>query len=98
MRAGARSMTAIRQEPLQYRRHAQAVGDLFERAATRQDRERFELPEERVQFYREHGYVAPLRVLDERQLAELRARLEGMIRDDFPRADELVSPPRIKPG
>ena len=27
-----------------------------------------------------------------------RERLETMIRDDYPRADELVSAPRVKPG
>jgi hypothetical protein len=86
------------QSDVQYRRHHRAVGDLFGRAETPAERKRFELPEDRIGFYRENGYLAPLRVLNERQLAELRARLELMIRDDFPRADELVSPPRIKPG
>ena len=28
----------------------------------------------------------------------MRRRLEAMIRDDYPRADEFVSPPRVKPG
>src|SRR5205814_4238049 len=77
---------------------AHAVGDLFERASTPQQRNRFELSDDQVRSYHNNGYLAPLRVLDKRQLDELRTRLERMIRDDFPRADELVSPPRVKAG
>ena len=58
----------------------------------------FELSDEQVRFYDENGYLAPLRLLDERQLADLRTRLERMIRDDFPRADELLNAPRVKAG
>src|SRR5688572_20534889 len=38
----------------------------------------FELTAEQVSFYHEHGYVAPLRLLDDRQLDEMRQRLEAM--------------------
>src|SRR5215211_2986651 len=62
------------------------------------DETQFELSEEQVRFYEENGYLAPLRLRDDRQLQEMRHRLETMIRDDYSRADELVSPPRVKPG
>src|SRR4051812_30727444 len=62
------------------------------------DETQFELSADQVRFYNDNGYLAPLRLLDERQLQEMRHRLETMIRDDYSRADELVSPPRIKPG
>jgi ectoine hydroxylase-related dioxygenase (phytanoyl-CoA dioxygenase family) len=58
----------------------------------------FELRDEQVRFYNDNGYLAPLRLLDEEQLAEMRHRLETMIRDDYSRAEELVSPPRVKAG
>jgi len=58
----------------------------------------YELSEDRVRFYHENGYLAPLRLLDDNQLDLLRKRLEAMIRDDFPRADELLTAPRLKPG
>src|SRR5437588_11657270 len=62
------------------------------------DRKQFELPDDRLRFYQENGYLAPLRLLDEDRLQMLRDRLERMIRADFPRADELLNAPRIKPG
>ena len=57
-----------------------------------------ELSNEQVRVYHEHGYVAPLRLLDDQQVNDLRKRLEVMIRDDFPRADELFMAPRVKPA
>jgi hypothetical protein len=57
-----------------------------------------ELTDEQVGFYRENGYLAPLPVLRMEQVEELRGRLEKMTRADFPRADELVNPPRLKAG
>jgi len=57
-----------------------------------------ELTDDQVRFYEENGYLAPLRLLDDRQLQEMRHRLEKMICDDYSRADELVSPPRVKAG
>ena len=58
----------------------------------------FELSADQVRFYETNGYLAPLRLLDDRQLQEMRHRLETMIRNDYSRADELVSPPRVKAG
>jgi hypothetical protein len=37
-------------------------------------------------------------MLDERQVDELRTRLETMIRHGCARADELLGAPRVKPG
>jgi ectoine hydroxylase-related dioxygenase (phytanoyl-CoA dioxygenase family) len=51
------------------------VGDLFPRAGP--DESRFRLSEAQVAHYREHGYVAGVRVLDERQVEALRAELEA---------------------
>jgi ectoine hydroxylase-related dioxygenase (phytanoyl-CoA dioxygenase family) len=62
------------------------------------DRTQVELSDDQARFYNENGYLAPLRLLDDRQLQEMRHRLEMMIRDDYSRADELVSPPRVKAG
>ena len=57
-----------------------------------------ELSDEQVAFYHEHGYLAPLRLLDDRQLQDMRHRLERMIRDDYSRAGELLGAPRVKLG
>jgi hypothetical protein len=66
--------------------------------ATPTTTDRFALPQDRVRFFHENGYVAPLRVLDDAQLQLLRDRLEAMIRADFPYADKLLGAPRLKPG
>lgn len=58
----------------------------------------FELTDAQVRFYNENGYLAPLRLLDETQILDLRARLEVMTRDDFPQASKLTGAPRMKPG
>ena len=42
-----------------------------------------ELTDDQVRFYEENGYLAPLRLLDDRQLQEMRHRLEKMICDDY---------------
>ena len=60
------------------------------------DETQFEVTDEQVRFYEANGYLAPLRLLDDRQLQDMRHRLETMIRDDYSRAGELVSPPRVK--
>ena len=38
----------------------------------------FELSDEQIRFYHANGYVAPLRVLDDKQVVDLRQRLETM--------------------
>src|SRR4051794_10156118 len=91
-------MTTVAVDDIAYRKFPHAVGNRFERAATPAERKRFELPQERVRSFEENGYVAPLRLLDESQLGEMRERLERMTRFDFARADELFMAPRVKPG
>jgi hypothetical protein len=90
--------TTATTDQVAYRRHAQAVGELFERAETPAERQRFELSDEQVRFFHQNGYLAPLRLLDQRQVEVLRERLEAMIRWDYARADELLMAPRVKPG
>src|SRR4051794_37402713 len=58
----------------------------------------YELSDEQVRFYNDNGYLAPLRLLDEDQVHDLRQRLEAMTRADFPRAAELTGAPKLKAG
>lgn len=53
------------------------ISDLFPRPVTREDWGRYRLSDEQVEFYRENGYVAGIRVLDEGQVAALREELAG---------------------
>ncbi|MEZ6114613.1 MAG: hypothetical protein R3C99_26920 [Pirellulaceae bacterium] len=44
------------------------VGDLFELPKTPGEWDRYRLTDEQVEFYHEFGYLAGIRILDERQL------------------------------
>lgn len=51
------------------------VSDLFRLPRTRDEWDRFRLSAEQVAFYREHGYLAGVTVLDDRQIEALRAEV-----------------------
>jgi ectoine hydroxylase-related dioxygenase (phytanoyl-CoA dioxygenase family) len=68
------------------KRHA-PVTDIFPRASD--DRSPWALPEERVAFFHENGYVKGGPVLDERQLEALREGLEAIRLGENPRTGEL---------
>jgi ectoine hydroxylase-related dioxygenase (phytanoyl-CoA dioxygenase family) len=60
------------------------VGDLFSIPATREVWERFRLSDDQVAFYHEHGYVAGIPILDDRQVEALRAELAEWFHADHP--------------
>lgn len=66
---------ALRHEP---------ITDLFPVVRTLADCEPFRLSDEQVEHYRTHGYVAGIRVLDERQVAALREELAGLMDPGHP--------------
>ncbi|MFL6230956.1 MAG: phytanoyl-CoA dioxygenase family protein [Pyrinomonadaceae bacterium] len=55
------------------------VGDLFELPKSPREWARYQLSDEQVGFFREHGYVAGVRVLDDEQVERLRAELDALI-------------------
>ncbi|MFO0949400.1 MAG: phytanoyl-CoA dioxygenase family protein [Planctomycetota bacterium] len=65
------------------------VGNLFPRAETNAEVERFRLSSEQVAFYRENGFVRGPRVLDEHQIDVLREGLEKIRERQNPRTVEL---------
>lgn len=60
-------------------RHDGPVSALFPRVSRAEDWEKFRLSGEQVEFFRENGYVAGIRVLDDAQVEALRAELEQMM-------------------
>jgi ectoine hydroxylase-related dioxygenase (phytanoyl-CoA dioxygenase family) len=62
--------------------------DLFTKPAIREEWEQYRLSDEQVEFYLEYGYVAGIRMLDERQVGALRAELT-MLADSKHPAHEL---------
>jgi len=62
--------------------------DLFKKPSSREEWERYRLSAEQVEFYREHGYVAGVRVLDDAQVDALREELKALADSNHP-AHEL---------
>lgn len=59
--------------------HHMPLTDLFPRPHTPDEWDRYRLSEEQVEFFHEHGYLAGVRVLDERQVEALRAELTELV-------------------
>jgi ectoine hydroxylase-related dioxygenase (phytanoyl-CoA dioxygenase family) len=55
------------------------VGGLFKSASTVEERSRFRLSEEQLEFYKQHGYLAGIRILDEGQVEALNQELIALM-------------------
>ena len=55
------------------------VGDLFRWPQTAEQWEPFRLTRAQIEFYHEYGYLAGVRLLDDRQVEFLRQELAGLI-------------------
>lgn len=84
---------------IDYRKHPYRIGQLFGSGAVSADDVRGnELSADQVASYRENGYLAPLRLLDDAQVQQMRDALERMIQPDYPRAEHLLGRPKLDPG
>jgi hypothetical protein len=64
--------------------HHGAIGSLFRRPETTEEWARHRLSGEQVAFFREHGYVAGVRVLSDGQVEQLRAELNELTDPSHP--------------
>jgi ectoine hydroxylase-related dioxygenase (phytanoyl-CoA dioxygenase family) len=55
------------------------IGDLFHTPMSGADWHRYRLSDEQLEFYRQNGYVAGIRLLDDAQVDVLRSELEGLL-------------------
>jgi hypothetical protein len=60
------------------------VGDLFQRPSRSEDWVRHRLSDDQVQFYREHGYLAGVRMLDDAQIEALREEVAALVNPKHP--------------
>jgi ectoine hydroxylase-related dioxygenase (phytanoyl-CoA dioxygenase family) len=60
------------------------ISDLFTLPRTPEGWKAFELTEQQVAFYREQGYLAGVRLLDDQQVEVLREQLEPLFQPDHP--------------
>lgn len=54
------------------------VSDLFSWPGSREEWEQYRLSDDQVAFYRENGFLAGVKLLDERQIERLRGELQGL--------------------
>ena len=59
--------------------HHGLIGNLFTKPAMPEDWSRYGLSDEQIEFYREHGYLAGVRMLDDEQLETLREEVGELI-------------------
>jgi ectoine hydroxylase-related dioxygenase (phytanoyl-CoA dioxygenase family) len=60
-------------------RYHTPVSDLFPKPSTEEDCESYRLSDEQVEFYRENGYVAGIRILTDEQIEALRREVTALV-------------------
>src|SRR2546423_11333071 len=55
------------------------IGKLFIKPSSAKEWARYRLSDEQVEFYREHGYLAGVKMLDHEQIEALREELRGLV-------------------
>lgn len=60
------------------------IGDLFRKPSTRKGWARYRLSQDQVSFYREHGYLAGIKMLSDEQVEVLREELRELIDPGHP--------------
>ncbi len=58
------------------------IGDLFSLPQNHSDLDQFRISQDQIDFFNENGYLAGIRVLDDRQIEALRSELEGFFDPD----------------
>jgi ectoine hydroxylase-related dioxygenase (phytanoyl-CoA dioxygenase family) len=79
------------------------LGGLFTPPRRRGDWEKYRLSDEQVRFYHEHGYLAGVRILDDKQVEVLREQLRDLMDPSYPgnelfheyHSNESTDPDRI---
>ena len=60
------------------------VGDVFERPTRAAEWSRYRLSDKQVEFYREHGYLAGVRMLNDEQVEVLRDEVATLVDPKHP--------------
>ena len=64
--------------------HHNLIGNLFNKPATIEEWARYRLSDEQVGFYRENGYLAGIKLLDDEQVEALRLELNQLVDPGYP--------------
>ena len=60
-------------------RYHHPIGSLFPAPGTREELDRFRLSKEQIAFYRENGYLAGVKMLDDNQIDQLRSEVMSLV-------------------
>ncbi|GAB4142129.1 MAG: phytanoyl-CoA dioxygenase family protein [Planctomycetaceae bacterium] len=60
------------------------MSDFLTSTKTRKDTSGFRLTEDQLEFYRKHGYISGVRILDDQQIQILKGELEALINPNHP--------------
>jgi len=60
------------------------ITNLFQTPKTSSEWDEFRLNKEQVEFFNENGYLGPVKMVDEKQLAQLKEELKGLMDTDHP--------------
>ncbi len=67
--------------------HHQLLGDLFPNLSPEEAWESYKLPEDKIQFFHEHGYLSHVKILETEQVDRLRLELEQLRDPNHPKHD-----------
>jgi ectoine hydroxylase-related dioxygenase (phytanoyl-CoA dioxygenase family) len=68
-------------------RYHEPISDLFRLPASPEEWERYRLTDEQLEFYNENGYLAGVRMLEDRQVEALREELRELMRPECARSE-----------
>jgi ectoine hydroxylase-related dioxygenase (phytanoyl-CoA dioxygenase family) len=65
-------------------KHHRPITNLFTSSASAEDWEAYRLTDDQIEFFDTHGYLAGIRILNDKQIEALRAELAGLIDPNHP--------------
>ena len=60
------------------------VGDIFRQPQTKKEWEQYKLSNEQVEFFKEYGYLANVKMLDEKQIHDIKSEIEKLANPKHP--------------
>ena len=84
-------------KPPRYQAKHKVITDLFRQVPTKVEAEQFKLSQEKVDFFKQNGYLPNNKILNQEQLDQLRTSLEDIVHGKNPFKDELISGSTIEP-
>ena len=72
-------MVSTELTPPRYQAKHKVITNLFRQIPTKAEAEQFKLPQEKVEFFKQNGYLPNNKILNQEQLDQLRISLEDIV-------------------